>query len=178
MQITARVSPQKMKLIALRGAQMLQENMDAGIDEDGKPFAPYSTNTFARPLGGIPKRARELLDGAGKLTEFTAKSSGKLWALIEGGYKALKEAMYPGESDVVNFLASGRTRKALRTTFVGENAATLGYSTEEAAKIMYYLTIAGAGKGRTIRKLGWTKAQQEELAQMAAENIDISDFIL
>jgi phage gpG-like protein len=104
---------------------------------------------------------------------FTSKKSGKLWAVIEGGYAAYKQAAYPGDSGV-NLSATGAMLRSLTILSVDEATLTvvIGFTrTDEAVKALYHDQL-GAGKSRAIRHfMGLTDTEQTELGEMGADGI-------
>ncbi len=157
--------------IGLKGAQLIQERTEKGLDADGNPFEPYSENAFAMPLGAITARARQALGD--KLNTFTTKK-GALWAVIEGGYKAFKSAAYPQDSGSVNMTQTGRMMSGLTVvrTDPTTNTVVLGFTQSEDALKAWYHNEAGAGPRKVIRKfLGWTDEEKVELAGMSAAMI-------
>lgn len=162
-----------LRAIGLRAIAMIRERTLQGQGVDA-PFRGYSTTPFARPLGGITQRARAALGD--QLKVFTSKKSGKLWAIIEGGYEAYKRAAYPADGSTVNLSATGAMLRALTVVSVDEASATvtLGFTrTEEALKALYHDQI-GVGKGRVVRHfLGLTAAEREDLARLASQTITV-----
>ncbi|MCB0713406.1 MAG: hypothetical protein KDD67_13845 [Ignavibacteriae bacterium] len=164
------IPPEALREIGLRAAQMIRDHARAGLGADGQPLKPYSEKPFARPLGGITQKARKNLGD--QLTIFTTRQ-GKLWAIIEGGYKAFKRAAYPKDGDEVNLTATGNMARSITLISVSpDGTLVIGASrAEEAEKLLYHSEL-GAGKSRVIRDvMGLSEKEVEELAQMAAARV-------
>jgi hypothetical protein len=174
--IQFRFPPAALKKLGLRAVQFINARTERGIgvNDAGNevPFEDYSERTFARPIGGITKKAQGLLGN--RLKMFTT-SRGKLWALIEGGYKALKAAMFPGDSSV-NLYATGNYLAGRTVTKVDASTGevTIGFATAYANEIALYHNVLGAGKRKVKRQdMGLTKSERQALAEMAIANIQI-----
>lgn len=164
----SRATFQKIGSIAL---QMINENIRAGKSYDGEMFR-YSENPFWRPYD--PTIAKKLgkpgerEDGA--LYKLLTNKDGKLSMLVFG-YKAYKAKIYPDSAG--DFLtATGKMLRNLQITKIDESAGvvTLGFTDPEQEKKAFYLNVSGAGPSRKLwRFLGLTKAQETELAEIAAK---------
>lgn len=162
-----------LRAIGLRAISMIRERTLQGFDADGGRLRAYSTTPFARPYGGITQRAKKNLGN--RLQVFTSKKSGKLWAVIEGGYAAYKQAAYPGDSGV-NLSATGAMLRSLTILSVDEESltVTIGFTrTDEAVKALYHDQL-GAGPSRVIRHfMGLTPSERLELGEMGADGIEL-----
>ena len=147
---------------ALKVISLMRENTLNGISADGSPFAAYSSKPFVMPAGAVTQKALKKLDKQGSIYWFKAKSSGNLWVLIQGGYKALREAK--GRGLDVDLTDTGQMLRALIPVDFKENEIKIGFTNAEAAEKAYYHCVAGAGKGKTIRNFlglpdyGWQEA--------------------
>lgn len=165
--------PDLLTRIGLRAIAFIRVRTQRGLDDSGAPFAPYGTTPFARPLGGITSRTRQALGN--KLSLFKTKK-GKLWALIDGGYKAYKEAARPQDSGIVNLTDTGTMMRALTIVKVdpATNTISIGFTRVEDALKAFYHNVEGVGKSRAIRHfMGLTPDERAELATMASEGITI-----
>jgi len=157
-----------LKRIGLRAVSMIRDRTLRGVGADGAPFKPYSTQPFALPLGAITKRAQRALGDDMKI--ITSKRSGALWAVITGGYAALKDAAYPQYGGVVNLSRTGAMLRAL--TVIGVNGSgqvtiRIGFAREEEAQ----KALWNDARGRRI--LGFTQEERTDLAGAAARVIQI-----
>jgi hypothetical protein len=163
-----------LRQIGLRTIAFIRERTLKGIDADGALFHPYSTTPFARPYGGITQRTKANLGD--RLQVFTNPKSGKLWAVIEGGYEEYKRAAYPSDSGV-NLTATGAMLRALTIVSVdeGTNTVVIGFArAEEAEKALYHDQI-GAGPRRVIRHfMGVSPSEREELGKLGAAGLRVS----
>ncbi len=153
-----------------KAVRLIVERTQRGEGVDG-PFDPYSTKTFAMPLGAITARARQALGE--KLYVFRTKLTGALWAAIEGGYAAFKAAAYPQDAGTVNLTATGRMLQNLNVLRVdpSRNLVVLGFAAPEEAVKAWYVDEAG----KHPRKfLGFTENEKTEMAAWAATRIIVS----
>ena len=164
----------RLRLVGIRAVAMIRTRVqELGADADGRPMAPYSTQPFARPAAGITQRARRALGD--RLQLFTNKR-GRLWAIIQGGYAALKAATYPSDTGHVNMTATGGMMRSLTVTEVSElnQTISIGFARQQDAITAMYHNLLGAGRRRVIRRwLGLTKRERQDLARMAAEAVII-----
>ena len=159
--------------LANRALEMVNEQIAAGRDIDGKPYE-YSEKPFTRPLArsGIPKANMKGLEKSDEIGIFKTKA-GKPWMVVFGGYKKLRE--YAGRSTTSDFLNfSGKTLSALTSKPSGADMIKLGFTNARAAEIAFYLNVSGAGRSRKLWKfMGLTKENQEilkdELIQLLQE---------
>ena len=169
MSITVTISQQAMYRAGLMAVKMIRDRTLAGKDVDGQSFKPYSTQPFARPAGGLTKTARANLKG---LTKFFRRN-GSLWMLVEGGYKAFKDAVY-GDSSTVNLQAEGhllRSLTVLEPVDTATGVVRVGFTRSEEAEKAYWHNVSGAGKSRAIRKfMGLTEAEKKIIAKDIADN--------
>lgn len=160
-----------LRQIGLRAIAFIRERTLKGTDADGKPFHPYSTTPFARPYGGITQRAKANLGD--RLKVFTSPKSGKLWAVIQGGYAEYKRAAYPSDGGV-NLSATGALLRALTIVSVDEatNTVVIGFARAEAAEVALYHDQIGAGPNRAIRHfMGVTPSERDELGNLGAAGL-------
>lgn len=144
------------------------ERTSEGIDEDGKPFIPYSSIPFAMPYGAYlantTQRQRKYLEFNKQVALFRRGSG--LWALIKGGYIEFKRARFTSDA-APNLQVRGMRGGMLGDLTIirkGDNYVIIGFKHEESAKIAAYHQLLGAGKSRTIRKfLGLTDTEKQEL---------------
>lgn len=137
------------KWMAARVVEMIRENTIEGRDRFGKPFKPYGTRPFARPLRGITKAAQSILKQSDGIIYFK-KQERSTWVVIIGGYAALKAATYPGDN-TVNLTARGSMLRSLRVLSVAGNVIKIGWGRQKEAEKAYWHTQSGAGKSRVIR---------------------------
>lgn len=151
---------------------MIRARTQRGIDANGRPFAAYSTRPFARPLAGIPEKAKSALGD--KLLVFTSAKSGKLWAVIEGGYAAYKAALRPNYGGTVNLTDTFSMLRALTIVKVDSatNTIQIGFTRdEEAIKALYHDQL-GAGPRRIVRHfMGLTDDEGKRVAETASGGI-------
>jgi hypothetical protein len=160
-----RISQEGLLRFGNRALQIIQERTERGEGLDGK-FAGYSTNPLAVPSGIATKRARKALEGAGKLKYF--KRSGKLWMVVDGGYAELKKAIYKAAkayTGTPNLQLTGQMMGSLQAKLSGENAVTLTFDNQEAARKAFYHNVSGAGKRKVLRRfLGLTEKEVQDPA--------------
>lgn len=180
------LKPGTMEKVGLQAVAFIIQNMNAGIDKDGKPFQPYSTRPFAMPLGAFfantTQRQREALRREGDLNIYRNKS-GKRWIVIDGGYLNYKQAGSPSNRGVVNLQYRGKrggmiSQLGLIGADDASGVARIGFAGQnsEAAQIAYYHVVTGVGKGKVIRNfLGLIPAQKEKIKEMVLKGITI-DF--
>ncbi|MEP7217946.1 MAG: hypothetical protein ABI876_03470 [Bacteroidota bacterium] len=169
-----KIQPDALRRVGLKSIELITIRTLAGRDANNAPFAPYSTEPFARPLGGITARARAALGETG-LKIFKTRG-GHLWAVITGGYRALKAASNPQDGPAVNMSATGAMLRALTIINVNAGARTvsIGFSRGEEAIKAYWHNVTGVGRQHTIRKfMGVAPSEQPTLAAIAAEGITI-----
>lgn len=149
------------KRIGLAVIQRIRANTLRGIGADGQPFAPYSTKPFARPAGGITKKAIATLKASGEITFF--KREGKsTWVVIEGGYLALKKAMRPADGDTPNLTDKGSMLRALTVVSVTGDEIVIGFTRESESEKAFWHNVAG----KTLRKfLGLPDADLKEIIE-------------
>lgn len=178
MKVNVTIAPAALGRFGQFVLQLIEDNVAAGVDRKGNAFAPYSTRPFARPLGGVPKRAISYLKSSNAIQIFTTKR-GSLWMVVEGGYAALKTAIRQSSSGV-DMQLTGDMMKQLAVLSTSDNGIVIGFLTAEAAEKAYYATVAGAGKSRVIRDfLGltdqqWDQAVQKTLTGEGAVQISIT----
>lgn len=174
--MTVRISQDALLRFGSRAIQIVQQRTQRGEGLDGK-FPAYSTNPLAVPSGIATKRARKVLEGAGKLKYF--KRRGKLWMVVQGGYAELKRSIYAnarGGAGGVNLMLTGQMLGGLQAKASGANAVTLTFDNAEAAQKAFYHQISGAGKRRVLRRfLGLRDDELKDpvLIQTLAQGIQI-----
>ena len=152
-----------MKRVGFRVVQMINEQIQKGIDAEGKPYA-YSTKPFVRPMGGLRVKAQKQLIKDGKLKPFTTKGGSK-WVLVTGGYKSLRE-MRGQRSDGDFLQETGQMLRSLQPIKATGNEVIIGFNSAKEAEKAFWLNISGAGKGKKKWKfMGLTKENQEILAK-------------
>jgi len=125
----------------------IRRNTLAGRDRHGRPLAPYSTRTFAMPAGVSGWRgAMRKLD-----VQYFRTTAGSLWAVIPGGYRALKTARKGSGGASPNLSLTGTMLRSMNSIVRGPNLIRIGFTNSEAAERAYYHVVSGAGKSRTRR---------------------------
>jgi hypothetical protein len=161
-----------MQRIALKAIELINTQAEEGVDMDGKQYA-YSTKPFAMPLGaGRFRKSAKAMVKAGKIN--IIKRSDKDWAIIVGGYKALREER--GLSSSSDFLQdSGAMLRALTVEAKDEKSAIIKFSDAAAAQKAFWLTVSGAGKSRKLWKFfGLNDKSRAELMEFAARELAAS----
>ena len=175
------VNKATLKRIGTEVISYIKSNTRQGIDRFGKPFQPYSRKPFAMPLGAFieqtTKRQRDRLNKDGDLSIYRSRRSGARWVTIDGGYALFKAMRFPQDGGKVNLSVRGNRggmMGALQIIKEDESSVTIGFSSEEAAKLAYYHTVSGAGKSRVIRDFfGITPEQVSELETLLMKGIEI-----
>lgn len=156
----------RLKFLGRKYIRLIKKRIASGKDVRGQSFKPYSTNWFARPLGGLTKGRISKLEKLqeGGTVQFFQTKQGKLWALIKG-YKMYKEKLYPEHADDWGRL-TGETLGGMITTEIDErnNSFTVGFSREELAERFYYFN-------QERESLGVTDDEHSILSKLAAEFI-------
>lgn len=121
-------------------------SVEQSKDKDGKPFAPYSTNDYAKPIGALTKRARQILEKEDKIRYF--KRGGNLFILIIGGYAAEREALLSNSSadpQKVTLIRTGQMWQNFGVTKIDFNTGriTVGFVNAEMAERMRYNQLRG-----------------------------------
>jgi hypothetical protein len=158
------VDPAALQRAGLLAVELVLEQTAAGIDRHGQPFRPYSTRRLAVPAGSITKAAQARLGGA--LEYFTTARTGALWALVEGGYAALKAARYPQDGGAVNLHATGAMMRSMGVVAQDDNSVTIGFTrTEEAQKAGWNI--------ETRDFLGLTDAHAAEVGEVLGAGVSL-----
>ena len=122
------------------------------------------------------KRQRKKLNREGDIEVFRSRN-GSLWVRIDGGYKRFKETYAPQQNGVVNLSWRGMSGGLLGSLAVlakDEESATIGFTSEEAARIASYHVLTGAGRGRVIRDFfGISEEQKKEIVDIIRQGIKI-----
>lgn len=167
-----------LKKVGLRAVQLIRARTLKGRDMFDETFKPYSKKPFAMPIGAIRKGALgKLKKQEDQLTVFQA-SSGAMWAVITGGYSALRGAM-GRETGQVNMSLTGAMLRGMTVTSVHPegNVVMLGFADKDSATLAYYHNVAGAGKGKTKREffgLSQKDLQDAVLKDLLADGTTIS----
>ncbi len=153
--------------IAYRALELINEQIEAGKDIDGKAykysekpfFRPYSKSLVAK-LGGKAKKG---------VLYSTVKRQGKMGMIVLQGYKSIREAYGRATDD--DFLQfTGNMLAAMDIIKVEANSATIGFTNPRMAQIAFWLNVSGAGKSRKLWKFfGLTKESQDKLAETLKE---------
>jgi hypothetical protein len=157
MAVSFKINEFYVKQIALAIVSHIRARTLSGFDKDGKPFKPYSTNTFAMPRAAVNNRTYATLRQANKLDYF--KRDGMLFVAVKGGYKDYKAAKRPGDGGKVNLTDTGQMLRALTVLEASNNKIKIGFSAESEAKKMEY----NLKYGRDI--LGVTDKELNEIVE-------------
>lgn len=156
------ISQQAANEIAFLILARIQDRTAQGIDAEGKPFAAYSRRPFAAPAGALLKKAQRTLIRSKLASYFTTKT-GALWIYVAGGYAAVRAAS--GRGAGVDMTFTGRMLSALDVVEASPSRITIGFNDPTAARVAFYHNVAGAGRGRTIRRfLGVSDQELETIA--------------
>ncbi len=157
-----------MNQLAVRARQMIKDNVNRGVDIDGKAYE-YSEKPFVRPWAGtrLPKANIESFVKEGRIKPFRTKA-GKLWMVVAGGYKDFRRMR--GQKDDGDFLTDrGTMLRNLKVIETTADTMTVGFSDAVQLKKALWFNVMGVGKGKKLWKfLGLRKEQEEELAEYAA----------
>lgn len=162
-----------LKVLAQRALQYVNQQIDEGVDADGKAYE-YSTRPFARPRGGAPlKSSVKQLEKQGRLETFR-NGTGKLWMLVTGGYKDYREMT--GRQPDGDFLTfTGKLRASMFAKPHGQGAVMIGFAGQRNATIAFYMNVSGVGRGRKLWKfLGLTPDNQRALLADATRLLQAS----
>lgn len=156
-------------------ARIKRRTEEENVDRYGKPFKPYSARPFAMPSGATTKRARAVLYKDGGIQYFRSPASEKLWIVVLGGYRALKDAEFAkaGGAGNVNLSRTGSMLRSLTVTGVNAETGTItiGFSRVDAAQKAKW----NIDKGRDF--LGITDdelASSAEFVNLLASSITIT----
>ena len=150
---------------------MIRERTLRGVDATGHKWRGYSERPFARPLEGITNKARKNL---GKRLQIFTTKQGKLWAIVQGGYRAYKEAAYSQDAGTVNLTVTGGMLGALTVVSIdaAKGSVRIGFNRQDAAELALYHNVLGAGRSRVLHKfLGLTDPELKELAKEAGRGL-------
>lgn len=157
------VEPQFMRRMALEAINVIRKRTLAGLDKDGKPFAPYSSKPFVMPAGALTGKARKTLESRNRLAFFQTKA-GDMWVVVLGGYKELKAAKRPQHGGTVNLTDTYKTLRALAVGRFSRNEVQIIFSTPQEAEKAYYHVVTGVGKNKTKRDfLGLSEEELEDI---------------
>lgn len=170
-----KIKPNTLELIAEFAIRSIIERTNKGLDEDYKPFAPYSSKPFTMPYGAYIQNTTKQQRDKLKASVVTGED-GLPYVLIQGGYKAFKAARFPQDNGIVNLQVRGMRGGMLSSLDViskGDNYIILGFYKSEHAKLAGYHQVLGAGKGKTKRKfLGLNKRDIEEINELLSDSIE------
>ncbi len=143
-----------MRTVGNRVLEMIEDNIQAGVDIDGKKFA-YSTKTFYRPYN--EKLHKKLTKSQqGKLYSIITGKSGKLGMLIHG-YKQYKEHFAPG----AGFLEwTGALLRDMSIIKLDSNKVIIGFTDPELAQRAFWLNKSGVGRSRKLWKFFGLRREQ------------------
>lgn len=164
------------KQIGYKALELINEQVEQGIDIDGKKYS-YSTKPFFMPYSrkAVQKMGKE---NKGKLYNIV-KSKGRKGLIILGGYRLWREVNDRNpDGDFLQW--TGNMLASMDVINATDEFAELGFRDKKSAKIAYYLNVTGAGKGRKLWKFfGLTKENQEKLAEMGDKltEADVRQFV-
>ncbi len=136
----------------------------------------YSTTPLPLPVGALTAKGIDTLNAlldSGEATAFKSKKSGRLWVILEHGYKQFRE-LAGRETDHVTLNWTGALMRGLTITSVDTNnaAVELGWNDPRSSEIARYHNELGAGKSRVTHKfLGITPKELSLLARQAEQSI-------
>lgn len=158
------------------------ERTQEGLDVEGRPFPPYSERPLSIPAGALwspgSRTAARRLKAQGQLRYWRNRRTGSLWVTIQGGYRAYKEARFPGQGGQVNLTLTGTMMRSLAVLDVETSerggVITIGFRQAEAAERAYWHEVTGAGRSRVRRRfLGLTPGEMEELERAIVRAIEV-----
>lgn len=164
------------KQIGYKALQMINEQIDQGVDIDGKKYS-YSSKPFWMPYRRkhIQKMGKE---NKGKLYQIV-NSKGRKGVIILGGYRMWREINDRNpDGDFLQW--TGNMLASMDVINATNQFAELGFRDKKSAKIAYYLNVTGAGRGRKLWKFfGLTKENQEKLAEIGDKltETDVRQFV-
>ena len=144
------VSSKILKQLGFEVINFINDNIEAVIDVNNKPFEPYSLGYFIKK-------------------KYKKKSRAKTKKARQNAYEKAVAA-WQGKGKDVNLTSTGAMLSALSVIAVDEGAGTLtiGFNTSEAANLAYYHNVSGAGAGRVLRKfMGLTDEQRKVIMKKA-----------
>lgn len=164
--------------IAIIQKRTLQGDFLPGSSENAKH---YSTRPAPMPLGGLYQRLgkgkgsqvwKRIQRGEEPGTIWKQSSSGKIWLILQGGYKRLRE-LSGRETDHVNLNWTGHMMRSLSLIIVNEtdHSVTIQFSNYDAAQLASY-HHEGVGRNKVKRLfLGLTSAELQKLSNGIAKHI-------
>lgn len=130
----------------------------------------YSTNTFARPLGGLGKQFQNALLKSNSVEVFK-KDGGSTWITITGGYKKFRE-LAGKESSKVSMIWTGRMMRNLGILNAANDSATLGFKSAEEKQKAEWHNILGAGKSKRKHVfMGFTDSEKLRITNLVGEEV-------
>ncbi len=165
----AQYKPQQLKRIGLHILSMIRDRTAKGIDKDGKPFKPYSTNPFKMPYAVATKSAVKKLIQDGKAILFNR--GGTKFVLIKSGYLDYKKLVYNGTSydGTVNLMLTGRMLQDLNVLRFDNNQIIIGFNNMEMAQRAMF----NINRGRDFLGLSDADLQNPKLKELLAEGIEL-----
>lgn len=167
------------KMIAFKAIELIREQIDEGIDADGKPYA-YSTKPFAKPYGKLTKKLERMLKKEPDRLGIIKRNGGN-WLVVKKGYKDWRELN--NRSSDGDFLQwTGQLLRSMSARAEGENVGVVYFTDAAMAERAFWMNVSGVGRGRKLWKfLGLTKANEQKLAEWAKEKfaaeIDLTKII-
>jgi hypothetical protein len=153
--------------IGKRAVFIIQNRVSEGrfLDGSSEGASQYSEKPFVMPFGAIKKKSvmtKILEDKYDDTHLFRAKSSGKLWVLIDKGYRWLREVSGK-PSTKVDLTWTGELMRSLDVLEVDESKfeVTIGHKGDRNEKLSEYFNQSGTGRSRRIRK--YLALSEEEL---------------
>jgi hypothetical protein len=122
-----------MQKAGIKVIELINDQVKDYLDEDGKPFIPYSYSYFVK--------------------KFRLKSTAK----TKGGKskaEAKFDAAWGAGKNKVNMTRSGNMLSAMSPINPNDESLTakIGFVNQEAATIAFYHNVSGAGRSRVIRR--------------------------
>lgn len=156
------MNSQLMLRIGLKAVNLIQEQIEQGIDANGNKYS-YSTKPFARPFDGRIKGLKSLVKQE-KISIFRTKK-GALWLLVKDGYKAYRQ--YTGRNPDGDYLTyTGKMLSSLTARATGPLSSLIYFSDAESAQKAFWLTRSGIGKSKKLWNfMGLTNKSEQELLE-------------
>ena len=167
--IKVRYKPQQLQKIGLHLLSILRDRTAKGLDKDGKPFKPYSTNAFKVPYSQSTKSAVLQLIKDGKAILFNR--GGVKFALIKSGYLDYKKLIFKGTSydGTVNLMLTGRMLQDLNVLRTDNNQIVIGFNNMEMAERAMY----NIKRGRDFMGFSDADLQDIRLKELLSEGLEI-----
>lgn len=143
--------------IGNKAVELIQQNLDAYTDADGRQFEPLTFQYWFYRYKRKKYRGKYL----------RGKKASKWQAFKNAAYSEWGSA-----GKKVTLTSTGAMRASISPIASDETSVTVGFLNEESARTAFYHNVSGAGKGRVIRKfMGLQTEQEEELAEYASDLI-------